>query len=250
MKRRWSLNLVVLLAFTVAWLVVTNAGWVHSLFLPTPQSVLRAYRTLHENGFLLSSIAATLQRVLLGYAIGTTAGVAIGLFMGWFRTVYDVLNPPFQFVRAIPPLAFISLYILWFGIGEEPKVIMIAAGCAIATIINTIAGVRNVPRIYLEAARTLGARPRHLFLRIVLPAALPYVLTGYRVALTMAWGLVVASELIAAQRGLGYLLLQAREYLQTNVIFASIFVIGLLALVMDDLLMRLENHLTRWMERR
>src|SRR5262249_8729069 len=142
------------------------------------------------------------------------------------------LNPPFQFFRAIPPLAFISLYILWFGIGEEPKVIMIAAGCAIATIINTIAGVRNVPRIYLEAAQTLGAKPRHLFLRIVLPASLPYILAGYRVALTMAWGLVVASELIAAQRGLGYLLLQAREYLQTNVIFASIFVIGLLALVM------------------
>jgi len=187
-----------------------------------------------------------MYRVVMGFLAGAVLALPIGLAMGASERVYRWLNPLVQVVRPIPPIAYIPLSILWFGLGNPPAVFLIALGAFFPVLMNTVAGVRHVDGIYLRAARNLGASQRTIFLRVMLPAAVPYVLTGVRIGIGTAFIVVIVSEMIAVNNGLGFRILEAREYFWSDKIIAGMISIGLLGLAIDIGMNRLNNHLLRW----
>ena len=198
------------------------------------------------SGELISDSVASLYRVLVGFLIGAGLALPLGLMMGANRTAYTLLNPLMQILRPIPPIAFIPLSILWFGLGNPPSFFLISLGAFFPVLVNTITGVRNVDSIYLRAARNLGARGSTLFLRIILPAAAPYILTGMRIGIGVAFIVVIVAEMIAVNNGLGYRILEAREFFWSDKIIVGMFTIGLLGLGLDTGMEKLNSHLLRW----
>jgi NitT/TauT family transport system permease protein len=243
------------------WQLVAVMGWVNPQVLPSPLAVVQkwfAYLLPLQpyaggswikwavSGELLLDSCASMYRVLLGFVIGAGLALPLGLAMGASARVYAWFNPLVQILRPIPPIAYIPLAILWFGLGNPPAVFLIALGAFFPVLINTIAGVRQVDGIYLRAARNLGAGGSTLFLRVILPAAVPYILSGVRIGIGTAFIVVIVSEMIAVNNGLGFRILEAREYFWSDKIMAGMITIGLLGLGIDVGMNRLNNHLLRW----
>jgi NitT/TauT family transport system permease protein len=198
------------------------------------------------SGELIHDSIGSMYRVLVGFAIGAGLALPLGLSMGASVRVYNWFNPLVQLLRPIPPIAYIPLSILWFGLGNPPAVFLIALGAFFPVLMNTIAGVRQVDGIYLRAARNLGAGQRTMFLRVILPAAVPYILSGVRIGIGTAFIVVIVSEMIAVNNGLGFRILEAREYFWSDKIIAGMITIGLWGLAIDVGMNRLNNHLLRW----
>jgi ABC-type nitrate/sulfonate/bicarbonate transport system permease component len=175
----------------------------------------------------------SLRRILIGFAAGAAIGVVLGAGMSASRVVRHAIDPVIEVLRPLPPLAFIPLFIIWLGIGEMPKEVLILIGVAPIMAVTTVAALDEVPEDLRLCARTLGASPRYTMLRVQIRAALPGILTGMRIAMAGAWTSIVAAELIAATSGLGYLIMQAGDYLNTALVFSGIITIAILGLVLD-----------------
>ncbi len=249
-QRKIVVSILSLLTVFVLYTLVSNSGRINAVLFPPPQTVGSTMVILFTEENLLIDIATSLGRVLLGYSIGVSLAIVLGTLMGWFWVVDGIFDPLIELLRPVPPLAYIPLMILWFGIDETPKILVITLGCFLTCIINVITGVKNVPLVYIEAARTMGAKSRQVFFSIAIPAAVPYILTGVRVALGTAWAILVAAELIAAQRGLGFMMTNARRFVRTDSILVGIICIGIMAFTMDRILRYINERLTSWMERR
>jgi len=266
-RERWRELLVGMVAPVLAlglWQWVAMMGWVDPLVLPAPLDVWRKwvayllpltpYAGYTGGGWLRWALSGELPmdiytsmvRVAVGFAIGAGLALPLGLAMGASPLVYAWMNPLVQILRPIPPIAYIPLAILWFGLGNPPAVFLIALGAFFPVLMNTIAGVRHVDGIYLRAARNLGAGGVTLFLRVILPAAVPYILSGVRIGIGTAFIVVIVSEMIAVNNGLGFRILEAREYFWSDKIIAGMITIGLLGLAIDIGMNRLNNHLLRW----
>jgi NitT/TauT family transport system permease protein len=269
-KRNWkeiALGLVVPIVAIGIWQWVVMNGWVNDKILPTPLEVsekwlayllpLRPFEEFSKetgggwwawamSGELIVDSMGSLYRVMVGFLIGTGLALPLGLAMGASRAVYSWFNPLVQVLRPIPPIAYIPLSILWFGLGNPPALFLIALGAFFPVLMNTIAGVQQVDGIYLRAARNLGAGGTTMFLRVILPAAVPYILTGVRVGIGTAFIVVIVAEMIAVNNGLGYRILEGREYFWSAKIMAGMITIGLLGLAIDVGMNRLNNHLLRW----
>ena len=249
-SRRKGLPLVlnaVSIGFGIAlWWGLAAAG----LSLPTPPEVMSQAGTLLSNGTLQEDIAASLGRVLAGFALGVAAAIPVGFLMGWYGVIRGLVEPWVQFFRTIPPLAIIPLAIVLMGIGETPKIFVIFLAAFLACVISTFQGVVNVDRTLINAARVLGARDARIFARVVVPASTPFILVGMRVGLGSAWATLVAAELIAAQQGLGFRMQNAQLYYDLPTIFVGLIAIGILGLLMDRVLLMAERKLTGWQERR
>ena len=217
--------------------------------IPAPPEVAARAVEMAADGTLLDDTAASLGRVLAGFALGTALAVVMGFLMGWYRPVRALAEPWVQFFRTIPPLAIIPLAIVLMGIGEVPKIFVIFLAAFLACVISTLQGVVTVDRTLINAARVLGAGDATIFRRVVVPASSPFILVGMRVGLGSAWATLVAAELIAAQEGLGYRMQNAQLYYDLPTIFVSLITIGILGLVMDRLLLLAERKLTGWQER-
>ena len=198
------------------------------------------------SGELPGDAASSLYRVMIGFLIGTGLAIPFGLAMGASESAYAYFNPVLQVLRPIPPIAYVPLAILWFGLGNPPAFFLISLGAFFPVLMNTIAGVRSVDAVYIRAARNLGANRRSLFFRVMIPAALPHILTGVRVGFGVAFIVVIVAEMIAVNSGLGYRILEAREYFWSDKIIAGMITIGLLGLGIDAALARLSDHLLRW----
>ncbi len=265
MKRaRWreiGVGLVVPAVVIAAWQGVALLGWVNPQVLPAPLAVVRKWveyllplRPHGEGSWLAWALSGelildslgSLVRVVAGFVIGAGLALPLGLSMGASARVYAWFNPLVQLLRPIPPIAYIPLSILWFGLGNPPAVFLIAVGAFFPVLMNTIAGVRQVDGIYLRAARNLGAGGRTMFLRVILPAAVPYILSGVRIGIGTAFIVVIVSEMIAVNNGLGFRILEAREYFWSDKIMAGMITIGMLGLAIDVGMNRLNNHLLRW----
>ncbi|AHB76217.2 MULTISPECIES: ABC transporter permease [Pandoraea] len=248
------------LAVLALWQIVTGLGWINPIILPSPLAVvakwwqyLKPTVTMAE-GFgawlqsseLLMDATHSLYRVVMGFLAGTVIALPLGLLMGTSTRVYGLFNPLVQVVRPIPPIAYIPLAILWFGLGNPPAFFLIALGAFFPVLMNTIAGVRHVDGIYLRAARNLGANQFTIFRRVIMPAATPYILSGVRIGIGTAFIVVIVAEMIAVNNGLGYRILEAREYMWSDKIIAGMLTIGLLGLVIDLGMDRLNNHLLKW----
>ncbi|MEH3117648.1 MAG: ABC transporter permease [Methylorubrum populi] len=247
------------LAVLVIWQLACTAGLVNPMVLPSPAAVaarwwaylapLEAYDPAHGSwlawavsGEMPHDALASLYRVVVGFLVG--AGLA--LLMGTSDLIYRHVNPLMQVLRPIPPIAYIPLSILWFGLGNAPAVFLIAIGAFFPVLMNTIAGVRHVDGIYIRAARSLGASRMTIFRRVILPAATPYILSGARIGIGTAFIVVIVAEMIAVNNGLGFRILEAREYFWSDKIIAGMLTIGALGLLIDMGVSRLNNHLLRW----
>lgn len=241
---RWLGAVVPLLAVAVLELS-GRLGWVAPNLLPPPSEVVQTLWQLARQG-LAGHVAASSLRVLAGFAIGSGLAVAIGALVGLSRRAEWLLDPTFQALRAIPSLAWVPLLLLWLGIDEAPKVVLIAIGAFFPVYMGVAAGIRDVDRKLVEVARLAGLSPLSLVRRVLLPAALPSVLTGLRNGLSLAWMFMVAAELIAATQGLGYLLTDGRETARADIVLAAIVLLALLGKFTDTLMQRLERRLLAW----
>ncbi|WP_406151116.1 ABC transporter permease [Streptomyces sp. NBC_01012] len=242
-----ALNLIALVAGIGVW------SWLASLGvqgLPGPVAVADKAGELIADGTLADDALASLRRVLLGFALGTLLAVPVGFLMGWYPVARGLLEPYVQFFRTVPPLALIPLAIVLMGIGEVPKIFVIFLAAFLSSVVAAFQGVVGVDRTLIDAARVLGARDGTIFLKVVVPASAPFILVGMRIGLGSAWGTLVAAELIAAQKGLGYEMQKAQLYYDLPTIFVGVITIGLLGLLMDRLLLLAERRLTRWQETR
>ena len=219
-----------------------------SALFPSPAQVVGAFVESSRDGTLIRNTWASLQRVTIGFALGVVVAVPAGFLMGWYVWARGLLEPWIQFFRTIPPLALIPLVIVFLGIGEPAKIFVIFLAAFLASVIATYQGVRNVDLVLINAARVLGASDMVIFRRVIVPASLPFIFVGMRVALGSAWATVVASELIAARFGLGRMMQSASQYLDTALIVVGIIMIGVIGFAMDRLLLLAERRATSWQE--
>ncbi|MFD7133913.1 ABC transporter permease [Streptomyces sp. NPDC059894] len=241
------LNLVALVAGVAVW---GTAAATHLADVPGPPAVAVRAGEMLGDGTLVDDTLASLRRVFLGFALGTLLAVPVGFLMGWYPLARGLLEPYVQFFRTVPPLAIIPLAIVLMGIGETPKVFVIFLAAFLSGVVAAFQGVVGVDGTLVNAARVLGAPDRVIFLKVVIPAATPFLLVGVRIGLGASWATVVAAELIAADKGLGYEMMHAQTYYDLPTIFVGLITIGVIGLAMDRLLLRAERHLTAWQERR
>lgn len=218
------------------------------VLLPPPQAIIQTAVEKFADGSLPEAIWASLKRILIGYTIGTSLAILIGTLMGWFRYIEYILDPIIECMRPVPPLAYIPLIILWIGIGEESRILVLALTAFLVCIVNAYSGMKQVPKVYVEAARTLGASETTIFYKVAIPFAVPFIFAGMRVGMAASWATLVAAELVAAQSGLGYMLQSGRRFFDTSVVMVGIFFIGLLAFIMDRLFRVVKERMSRWEE--
>ncbi|MBW3730560.1 taurine ABC transporter permease TauC [Aeromonas dhakensis] len=251
LPRRLGISLLTLGALLALWWLVARLGLISPLFLPPPAQVLQQFATLAgPQGFmdatLWQHLAASLQRILIALAAATLCGVTVGLAMGLSPTLRGMLDPLIELYRPVPPLAYLPLMVIWFGIGETSKVLLIYLAIFAPVAMATLAGVQGARQVRLRAARALGANRWQVLWYVIVPGALPDMLTGLRIGLGVGWSTLVAAELIAATRGVGFMVQAAGEFLATDVVLAGILVIALIAFTLELGLRALQRRLTPW----
>lgn len=231
------------------WLYTLTPG-ANAVITPPPPKILEALTIAIGNGSLFVNVGASLMRVLIGFAIGATLAVLIGCTAGWFKTAGYILDPLIDAIRPIPALAYIPLVIVWIGIGEPARIAIIILAVFKPTVVNTRQGMKEVPRIYVEAAEALGTSKVGTFWRVALPNAVPFIVAGMRTGLSTGFLALVAAELIASSNGLGFLISNAGQNLRIDIVLMGIAVIGIVATILDTIAVRTQKYLTRWSETR
>lgn len=235
-----------LAAFFGLWQALSSLGVIDDFLLPSPIAVGQALWELALDGSLWIHLGASLQRVAVGFLLACIAGLALGLVCGWWRTISDYVRPVVEALRPIPPLAWIPITILWFGLGDAASYFLVFLGAFFPAFVATYTAVRSLDRNQMNAALCLGAKPWQLFWDVLIPASLPIILPGLRIALGVGWMCVVTAELIAAQTGLGYLIQQSRMLFQINNVVAGMVTIGLVGFAMSAILERIERKVNAW----
>lgn len=215
---------------------------------PTPLEVIRGIIELTQKGLLAKYIVASLFRVSVGFTLAVVIGVPLGLLIGWFRILFDALNPVIQILRPISPIAWIPVAILWFGVADAAPIFLIFLSSVFPITVAACAAVSNIQPVYVRAARNFGLTRQQLFRQVILPATLPQILTGLRIALGVAWLVVVAAEMIAVSSGLGFLIIDARNAgKRYDLVLAGMVLIGAIGLILDLLIRQLErSDEVRW----
>lgn len=239
-------GLIVPVILLIIWESVVGLGWVSAHLLPPPSELIVTLADLGQSGALFGHIGVSSLRVLIGFSIGAVLALIVGAAVGLSRRVEALLDPTFQAIRAIPSLAWVPLLLLWLGIDESPKITLIAIGAFFPVYLNFVAGIKNVDRKLVEVGGIHGLTGTRLITRIFLPASLPNLFTGLRSGLSLAWMFLVAAELIAATKGLGYLLTDGRETGRADLVIVAIIVLALLGKLSDSLLCWLERRLLAW----
>ena len=247
--RRTILILAPWALMVLAWYAIALSGLVNPSLMPTPHQVAARFWELANGGRLPMDIWMSTQRVFLGVALGTLLAVPVGFMLGWYREVRSFVDPVINFFRALPPIALIPLVVVYFGIGESAKVIILFYAAFFAGVIVMYEGIAQISPIFVRVAKTLGASDSEIFMKVIVPLTVPHILTALRVALGVAWATLVASELIAAQQGLGALIQNAGSFFQLDIIYVGIICIGFIALAMDLALRAVTRKMVAWQDR-
>ncbi len=237
---------IVPLLVVAGWEAASRSGWLSTRILPEPLAVAQAFWSLLKSGELLQDVAISSGRALAGLAIGGGLGLVLGLLTGTFRTAETLLDTTLQMVRNVPPLALIPLVILWFGIDESAKLFLVAIGVFFPIYLNTYHGIRSVDAGLIEMARSYGLKGWPLYREVILPGALPSILVGLRFSLGLMWVLLIVAETISAQSGIGYMTMNAREFLQTDVVLVGVLLYAFLGKLADLVARGLEKRFLRW----
>ena len=245
LKKIWPSVTVAALLIALWWTLVAVT---HSAIFPSPWQVLTGIWELIRDGSLWLHIGASLFRVGTGFGLAVLFAIPLGLWMGWVQGAYITLNPLFQMLRPISPIAWIPIAILWFGVGNESPIFLIFIASVFPMIVQTIAGVHTIERRYLRAAENFGVSRYTLFRKVVIPAVLPQIIVGMRIGLGVAWLVVVAAEMIALRSGLGYLIIDSRNAgNRYDLVIAGMIIIGLIGLMLDGAMRLLEGlRSVRW----
>lgn len=245
-----TISVVTVCVLVLFWFAITNLGWIKPLFLPTPQSVFQQfyeYLTGQANDKpLWQHFVASMLRVFIAFLAACVVAVPVGIAMGMSRVMRGIFDPPLEFYRPLPPLAYLPLIIIWFGIDEFPKVLLIFLSCFPPLALSTRAGMRSASPEQINAAYSMGASYMQVILHVILPSALPEILVGMRIAIAFGWTTLVAAEMVAANVGLGQMVLNASNFLRTDIVIMGIIVIGVVAYVFDLLMRWVEQKLVPW----
>ena len=247
--RRVALILAPWVLIVLAWYAVAYSGLINPALVPTPHAVAARFWELLTKARLPTDMLISTQRVFLGVACGIALAVPVGFVLGWYREIRSFIDPLINFFRALPPIALIPLVIVYFGIDELAKVVILFYASFFAGVIVMYEGIAQISPIFVRVARTLGATDGEIFRKVIIPLTVPHMLTALRVALGVAWATLVASELIAAQQGLGALIQNAGSFFQLDIIYVGIICIGFIALFMDLALRAVARRLVSWQER-
>lgn len=247
----WVISSLTIVALLLLWWLATTLHWIKPLFLPTPQATLAALmEALHGQTQgdtpLAQHVLISITRVMVAFLLAVLTAVPVGLAMGTSRLVRGIADPIIEFYRPLPPLAYLPLIVIWLGIDESAKVTLIYLACFAPLAMASKAGVRSVAIEQINAARSLGASNWQVIRMVVFPAALPEILTGMRIAVGFGWTTLVAAEMVAATAGIGQMVLNASNFLRTDVVIMGIIVIGVLAYLIDLLMRKMERKLIPW----
>ncbi|WP_265443821.1 ABC transporter permease [Flexivirga meconopsidis] len=242
----WEWRVLTPLALAAVWQLASAVGWLKPQTLAPPSAILHRAALLVQDGTLPQALLHSVTRAGLGFLLGSVIAIAAGLAVGLSRAADAVVDPPMQMLRAVPLLGVVPLFIIWFGIGEFSKVLLVALGVAVPLYLNLVAGLRSVdPQLY-DVADSLRLTNRERLQHILLPGALPGALVGLRQALAFAWLALIVAEQISATSGLGFMINNARDFLQTDTIVVGLVTYALLGLVTDGLVRLLERRALRW----
>lgn len=246
-KRKTTLKGLLLPVLTLMiWEIAGTVGQISPTVLPTPHIIALEFYNLARSGELLFHLRISLWRSLLGFLLGSSVGLAFGLWSGFSRLAEKQLDPSIQMLRTVPHLAITPLFILWFGFGEWSKILLIALGAFFPVYVNTFLGIRSVDEKLLDVAKVLQYNHRTLITKLIIPASLPNILLGIRLSLGAAWlGLVVA-EMMGSSEGVGYLIMDARYFSITSLVFVGILIFAIVGKLTDSLVKLLEKRLLRW----
>ncbi|MGC6652915.1 taurine ABC transporter permease TauC [Escherichia coli] len=251
LSRQVTLSIGTLAVLLTVWWTVAALQLISPLFLPPPQQVLAKLLTIAgPQGFmdatLWQHLAASLTRIVLALLAAVVIGIPVGIAMGLSPTVRGILDPVIELYRPVPPLAYLPLMVIWFGIGETSKILLIYLAIFAPVAMSALAGVKSAQQVRIRAAQSLGASRAQVLWFVILPGALPEILTGLRIGLGVGWSTLVAAELIAATRGLGFMVQSEGEFLATDVVLAGIAVIAIIAFLLELGLRALQRRLTPW----
>jgi sulfonate transport system permease protein len=230
----------------LVWEISAQQGWLSSWILPEPLAVIKAFWALLISGELITDTRVSLWRAVSGFVLGGGLGLLLGLLSGSYKTAESLLDSTLQMVRNIPALALIPLVILWFGIDESAKLFLISIGVFFPVYLNTFHGIRSVDPALIEMAKSYGLSGWPLYRDVIFPGALPSILVGVRFALGLVWVLLIVAETISAQSGIGYMTMNAREFMQTDVVMVGILMYAALGKLADIVSRALEHYLLRW----
>lgn len=228
------------------WQLLAGTGVINAFLLPSPTRLVSAAYELLMDGSLFRHMLASLERVLIGFLLAALCGIVLGVLLGWSRAISDFVRPVIECLRPIPPIAWTPIAILWFGVGNAPSYFLVFIGAIFPVFINTFAAVHNIDRTQINAALCLGAGPTLLIRDILIPASLPVIFPGLRIALGIGWMCVVTAELIAAQSGLGYMIQQNRVLLQTQNVLVGMAAIGVVGFGMSGVMTAIERRVIPW----
>lgn len=245
-----KLDFLPILVFFALWEAVSRMNvrleLFNPIFLPAPTAILKEGWQLAQSGIILDSITSSTIRIITGFVIGLLFAVAVGVLMNKYSAVEYWLSPVFNLLGPIPSLALLPIFIIWFGIGEFPKIVLIAWTTFIPVLANTLEGLRSVNPVLIRSALSLGASERHIFLKVILPSAIPSIFVGMQVSLGLGFSSLIVSEMMGAKSGLGYIIVDARNYFKMSNMFVAIVLIGLEFSIFSYLLRLLERRLVTW----
>lgn len=244
--RKIILALIVPIVVVIAWALATKYGNIPAGVLPTIPMVGKAFTSMVQSRQLQSDLLVSLGRVIKGFLVSGLCGIILGALIGMFRPMKELFLPIITVIRQIPIIAWIPLIILWAGIGEVSKVVIIVLAAFFPVLVNTESGMESTPEGYIEVARLYKLSPWETFTKVYLPHALPQILVGLKLALGVSWMAVVAAELIASVTGIGYRMSYAKSMMQADVVIVCMLVVGLVGIIMDKLIGVLFNRLTPW----
>lgn len=241
MKKKDSIGMKIIKSGIIAWILLIVVWYIGSLFytddfLPGPLATVKGAASLVADGTLGKDIGVSLLRVLKGWLLGIAFAIPVGLIIGNFKIAGHIFEPLVNFFRFVPAIGFITLFLLWFGVGEASKVALIFYAVIFPVLVNTITGVRSVDPALVEASESMGAGKGRIFFTVILPSAIPNIFTGVRLGLSGAITCIVAAEMLAASEGIGYLIYTSRLYYRTDWIFTGIFTLGIIGFLADKLL--------------
>ena len=243
-------SIIVIALLLFFWWYVTWAGWIKPLFLPSPQAIVSNFLEILENGFtgatLVEHVAISTARVFGAFALACAVGIPLGIAMGMSSVARGIFDPPIEFYRPIPPLAYLPLMIIWFGIDETSKILLIFLSTLAPIALGARAGVKSAAIEQIHAAYSFGATRWQVIRRVILPSALPEIITAMRIGIGFGWTTLVAAEMVASTSGLGYMVLSASKFLQTGIVIMGIVLIAAIAYAFDQLMRIIERRVVPW----
>jgi taurine transport system permease protein len=244
------ISIVTVVALLALWWLATSRGWLPPLFLPSPEAIVRRFLEATQGDVGGTTLAGhfwwSMFRVFSAFGLAVVTAVPIGIAMGVNRYMRGIFDPPIEFYRPLPPLSYLPLVVIWFGIDEASKIILIYLACFAPLALSARAGVRSVSLEQIHAAYSMGATRRQVVWHVVVPAAMPEILTGMRIAIGFGWTTLVAAEMVAANAGLGQMVLNASNFLRTDIVVMGIIVIGIVAYAFDLLMRFVEHAVVPW----